>query len=180
MFVFFNGYHSKLKWTFALITFVLLFLDGALFSNMAGILTKGQSHIMPMLLVIWFVYAVLFELDEDLPIYMWTFIAGLVYDTFYFGIIGGFTVGLPLMVWISKRLRFYLSDSIVSLFMIIILSITSLQMYTYVAATIAGLDVGNVADYVVYTFTPSLALNVIIAIVLYLPMRALFLKLKEI
>lgn len=180
MFGFFNGYHAKLKWTFAVITFILLFLDGTLFSNMAGLLTKGQNHIMPMLLVIWFVYAVLFELDLYLPIYRWTFVAGLVYDTFYFGVIGGFTVGLPLMVWISKQLRYYLSDSIISLFMIIILSITSLQIFTYVAAMIAGLDVGSAASYVVHTFTPSLALNVLIAIILYVPMRALFRKLNEI
>lgn len=180
MFGFFNGYQTKLKWTFVGITFLLLFLDGTLFANMAGVLTSGQNHIMPMLLVIWFVYAVLFELDADLPIYTWTLVAGLVYDTFYFGVIGGFTVGLPVMVWVSKQLRFYLSDSIVSLFMIIILSITCLQIFTYVAAMIAGFSVGNAADYVVHTFTPSLALNVIIAILLYLPMRAFFVKLKEI
>ncbi|MCM0598831.1 rod shape-determining protein MreD [Periweissella fabalis] len=180
MFGFFNGYHTKLKWIFAVITFFLLFFDGALFANMAGFLTKGQYHIMPMLLVIWFVYAVLFELDLDLPIYAWTLLAGLIYDFFYFGVIGGFTVGLPIMVWVSKQLRFYLSDSIVSLCMIIILSITALQIFTYVAAFIAGLDVGNAANYVVHTFAPSLALNVIVAIILYLPFRQLFRKLKEI
>lgn len=180
MFGFFNGYHTKLKWTFAIITFFLLFLDGALYANMAGLLSSGKNNILPMLLVIWFVYAVLFELDDDLPIYMWTFIAGLIYDIFYFGVVGGFTVGLPLMVWISKKLRYYLSDSVISLFMIIILSITSLQLFTYMAALIAGLDVGNAAEYIVWTFTPSLALNVVIAVVLYLPMKALFKKLKNI
>lgn len=180
MFGFLNGYHAKLKWIFAIITFFLLFFDGALFANMAGILTRGQYHIMPMLLVIWFVYAVLFELELDLPIYFWACLAGLIFDIFYFGVIGGFTVGLPIMVWVSKQLRYYLSDSVVSLFMIIILSITVLQIFTYIAALIAGLDVGNAADYVVHTFAPSLALNVVIAIILYLPIRQLFRKLKEI
>lgn len=63
--------------------------------------------------------------------------------------------------------------------MIIILSITVLQIFTYIAALIAGLDVGNAADYVVHTFAPSLALNVVIAIILYLPIRQLFRKLKK-
>lgn len=91
MFGFFNGYHAKLKWIFAIITFFLLFFDGALFANMAGILTRGQYHIMPMLLVIWFVYAVLFELDLDLPIYFWACLAGLIFDIFYLGL----SVALP-------------------------------------------------------------------------------------
>lgn len=180
MFGLFGGYHTKLKWIFPLVMFLAVFLDGALFGNMAGLLTRGGNHILPMLLVIWLVYGVVYQLDDDgIPLYLWAIIVGLVYDMFYTGIIGGFTVGLPVMIWLAKELRYYLSDSILSVLMIFILSLTVLQVFTFLAANIADLMVGAPLGYVLHTFTPTLALNVVLAAALYFPLNRLFPYLKN-
>ncbi|QBO35482.1 rod shape-determining protein MreD [Periweissella cryptocerci] len=180
MFGLFGGYHTKLKWIFPLVMFFALFLDGALFSNMAGILTRGGNHILPMFLVIWLVYGVVYQLDDDgIPLYVWALVAGLIYDMFYTGIIGGFTVGLPVMIWLARELRYYLSDSVLSVLMVFILSLTVLQVFSYLAANVADLMVDTPLMYILHTFTPTLALNVVLAAVLYVPLNMLFSYLKE-
>ena len=178
MFGFFGGYHTKLKWFFPLIMFFLLFLDGAIYANMAGILIKNSSHTLPMLIALWLIYIVTYQLDEYLPIYLWALLAGLIYDVFYFGVIGGYTVGLPILIWVCQKLRLYLSESLLSVLMITILGLTSLQLFTYLAANIAGLAITTVPMFVLHTFTPTLALNVVLAVIMYIPCRHLLIFLK--
>ncbi|MBM7543735.1 rod shape-determining protein MreD [Periweissella beninensis] len=179
MFGFFGGYHTKLKWIFPIMLFLLLFLDGAIYANMAGILTKNSSHTLPMFVALWLIYAITYELDEYLPIYLWTLVAGIIYDVFYFGVIGGYTVGFLILVWVCQKLRIYLSESLLSVLMITILGLTSLQLFTYLAANIAGLSIMTVPMFVLHTFTPTLALNVVMAVIMYVPCRYCLLFLKN-
>lgn len=103
---------SKLRYFFPLGLLISLLLDG-IFSNLfAANFFQVSSSIESRLIVVWLVMALCFgEIDHP---YLWSIIAGAIFDAYYTGIIGPMIMLLPLIVYLTLLMfRFFTPSFIV-------------------------------------------------------------------
>ena len=113
------------------------------------------------------------EVDHIIP---WAIFAGLMYDMFYTGIIGVFLVLFPLMIYITRWIMQYFEPSFIVLLLIYLIDITVLTALSYGMNLIVGQTSVSIVDFIGRTLGPTLAFNLALYVVLYYPLKKLFLK----
>ncbi|USR86234.1 hypothetical protein LPKW2_08575 [Lactiplantibacillus pentosus] len=63
-----------------------------------------------------------------------------------------------------------------TLLMIYIINLTILEAFTYIWYTMGHVISSSLADFAVYTLGPTIAVNLAIFVILYYPMRRLYLS----
>lgn len=168
--------YSRLKIIFPIGLFVALFLDGSLSNVFAGHLFSYPYASVLHLTLLWLVFAVFLDDHDALPVGIWATFVGLVFDWYYTGVFGVYMVGLPLIVYLCRQIKPWLDLNFLTLLMIYIINLTILEAFTYIWYTMGHVISSSLADFAVYTLGPTIAVNLAIFVILYYPMRRLYLS----
>ncbi len=156
----------------------LLFVDGSLMAGMGGILTAFPWYILPTLTLVWLFYAIQFEVDKDMPFWLYVILIGILFDMYYTGIFGTYTLAFIVAVAVMKQLHKVLDERLLSGITIFLIGLIVYLVVTYGAGFIIGSANVSLVTFFVFEVLPTAILNIIVATICYYPTWSLFQFLK--
>ena len=146
-----------------LVLFVVMLVDGHL-SNLLTNLFPNNIHLLSHLLLIFILY-ISINLSENTNFIMLLLI-GLLYDAYYFHIIGISTLLLPLVGIVISKYNFVLMSNRVSRFLTVAILVFFFEVATFALANVTHLAQMSFADFVVYTIAPTMVSNLLFFLLL--------------
>ena len=146
-----------------LVLFVVLLVDGHL-SNLLTNLFPNNIHLLSHLLLIFILY-ISINLSENTNFIMLLLI-GLLYDVYYFHIIGISTLLLPLVGIVISKYNSVLMSNRVSRFLTVAILVFFFEVATFALANVTHLAQMSFADFVVYTIAPTMVSNLLFFLLL--------------
>ncbi|KRL04201.1 rod shape-determining protein MreD [Liquorilactobacillus oeni] len=159
----------KMRYFFPLGLFFTLFLDGALSNAFSKQMFTLSFSIESRIFILWLVMCVCFT-DLNRP-YLWAICVGLVFDLYYTGIIGPFTMIVPLIVYLTKTMYSFFKPSFIVVLLIYLIDITLVTFLFYLINAMIGFTNSSMADFISMTLGPTLAYNLAVFVVLYIPVQ---------
>lgn len=166
---------AKKRYVFVIGMFLFLLLDGALSYNFANWMFTPRTNMESRLILLWLIMAVCY-LDYD-KILAWSFLAGIIFDLYYTGILGIFTFLLPLMVYLNREAFGFFRPTFINVCLIYLIDVTMLTTMFYWANQLIGFTTVSATEFIAKTLGPTLAYNMFFFVILYLPLRRYFEKL---
>lgn len=167
---------TQIKWFSALGLAICIFLDGAISQQLAGQLFTTTAKLVPELTTLWLLATAFFEDEIHVPTYWFAIFAGVVYDLFYAGYWGIYLFIFPVVVWLARTLRQYLPVNLFATLLVGFLGFSIQPLFSWIALHLIGLTNVSLADFMVVHLAPTLALNEVLLVILYLPLRQLYLR----
>ena len=158
---------EKMNYYFPIGLFLAMFLDGGLTQVFAK-----QMFTNTMAMESRLVMAVCYGNVEHLV--MWSAIVGLFYDMFYTGILGVFTMILPLMVYVTKYMFQFFTRSFIVVLLIYLIDITIVTFLFFWANSLVDFTNATITDLIGRTLGPTLIYNLAWFVVLFLPLEHFF------
>lgn len=146
-----------------LVLFVVMLIDGHL-SNLLTNLFPNNIHLLSHLLLIFILY-ISINLSENTNFTMLLLI-GLLYDAYYFHIIGISTLLLPLAGIVISKYNSVLMSNRVSRFLTVAILVFFFEVATFALANVTHLAQMSFADFVVYTIAPTMVSNLLFFLLL--------------
>ena len=146
-----------------LVLFVVMLVDGHL-SNLLTNLFPNNIHLLSHLLLIFILY-ISINLSENTNFIMLLLI-GLLYDAYYFHIIGISTLLLPLVGIVISKYYSVLMSNRVSRFLTVAILVFFFEVATFALANVTHLAQMSFADFVVYTIAPTMVSNLLFFLLL--------------
>ncbi|AZQ40996.1 rod shape-determining protein MreD [Streptococcus anginosus] len=146
-----------------LVLFVVMLVDGHL-SNLLTNLFPNNIHLLSHLLLIFILY-ISINLSENTNFIMLLLI-GLLYDAYYFHIIGISTLLLPLVGIVISKYNSVLMSNRVSRFLTVAILVFFFEVATFALANVTHLAQMSFADFVVYTIAPTMVSNLLFFLLL--------------
>lgn len=146
-----------------LVLFVVMLVDGHL-SNLLTNLFPNNIHLLSHLLLIFILY-ISINLSENTNFIMLLLI-GLLYDAYYFHVIGISTLLLPLAGVVISKYNSVLMSNRVSRFLTVAILVFFFEVATFALANVTHLAQMSFADFVVYTIAPTMVSNLLFFLLL--------------
>lgn len=146
-----------------LVLFVVMLVDGHL-SNLLTNLFPNNIHLLSHLLLIFILY-ISINLSENTNFIMLLLI-GLLYDAYYFHIIGISTLLLPLVGIVISKYNSVLMSNRVSRFLTVAILVFFFEVAMFALANVTHLAQMSFADFVVYTIAPTMVSNLLFFLLL--------------
>ena len=146
-----------------LVLFVVMLVDGHL-SNLLTNLFPNNIHLLSHLLLIFILY-ISINLSENTNFIMLLLI-GLLYDVYYFHIIGISTLLLPLAGVVISKYNSVLMSNRVSRFLTVAILVFFFEVATFALANVTHLTQMPFTDFVVYTIAPTMVSNLLFFLLL--------------
>ncbi|EOT38629.1 rod shape-determining protein MreD [Enterococcus columbae] len=99
---------------------------------------------------------------------------GLVTDCYYLGIIGIYTVALPLMVWLIYILHATIYQNLYTMFFALVIFLTGYELFVFIIQVLFKLTSTDSVFFISRYLAPTLLLNIILFFALLLPYKKLF------
>lgn len=167
---------SKMRYFFPIGTFLFLFLDGSLSQLMAPSFFTASVAVESRLILLWLVMGVCFGEVDHLVI--WAAVAGLFFDLFFTGVLGIFTLLLPLMVYLTQNILLFFNQSFLVVLLIYLIDVTALTTLFYWTNALIGFTSVSGAAFIIRTLGPTLVYNLAVYVILYWPLKVFFEKFK--
>ena len=171
-------FRLKYRYLIPIYLLVAFYLDGAISSlGEQWLYTPDHTLIsrLPMLMFI----MVAFVLPEETNLSWYAVGIGLLYDLYYTGMIGMYLFVLPLIIYIVRYLKQYIPDSPFFIGLVDVICLTLLEASIYIMNRLVNLTSMTPVDFISNVLAPTIALNLVFFIFLYLPLKKLLLKLKS-
>lgn len=146
-----------------LVLFVVMLVDGHL-SNLLTNLFPNNIHLLSHLLLIFILY-ISINLSENTNFTMLLLI-GLLYDAYYFHVIGISILLLPLVGIVISKYNSVLMSNRVSRFLTVAILVFFFEVATFALANVTHLAQMSFADFVVYTIAPTMVSNLLFFLLL--------------
>ncbi|MCH4008456.1 rod shape-determining protein MreD [Companilactobacillus sp.] len=153
------------------VVFIMLafYLDGLIKWAFLNNMNTGDLTFVPQLMLMVLVMLTI-RIDSRRMILTYGIIFGLIYDSYYFGIIGLYTILLPLILVGIDHYKFLFSKTSVGLEMsVYFLSLTALQSGVFLLEKLFRLASADVGDFITFILGPTLLWNIVVFFVLYVP-----------
>lgn len=141
-----------------LFLFVVMLIDGHL-SNLLTNLFSNDIHLLSHLLLILILY-VSIDFSENIN-FVILLLIGLLYDAYYFHIIGLSTLLLPLSGIVVSKYNSVLMTNRVSRFLSVAVLVFFFEIATFALANVTQLTRMSFEDFVVYTMAPTMVFNLL-------------------
>ena len=155
-----------------LVLFVVMLVDGHL-SNLLTNLFPNNIHLLSHLLLIFILY-ISINLSENTNFIMLLLI-GLLYDAYYFHVIGISTLLLPLAGIVISKYNSVLMSNRVSRFLTVAILVFFFEVATFALANVTHLAQMSFADFVVYTIAPTMVSNLLFFLLLQPILKKIYL-----
>lgn len=146
-----------------LVLFVVMLVDAHL-SNLLTNLFPNNIHLLSHLLLIFILY-ISINLSENTNFIMLLLI-GLLYDAYYFHVIGISALLLPLAGIVISKYNSVLMSNRVSRFLTVAILVFFFEVATFALANVTHLAQMSFADFVVYTIAPTMVSNLLFFLLL--------------
>lgn len=146
-----------------LVLFVVMLVDGHL-SNLLTNLFPNNIHLLSHLLLIFILY-ISINLSENTNFIMLLLI-GLLYDAYYFHVIGISTLLLPLAGVVISKYNSVLMSNRVSRFLTVAILVFFFEVAMFALANVTHLTQMPFTDFVVYTIAPTMVSNLLFFLLL--------------
>lgn len=163
----------RLQFIFPLVLLILFLVDGNLASSL-GFLMKEPIHAIPMLTFTWLFYAIQFGIVKQIPFYGYVVFFGILFDIFYTGILGTYTLAFLFGTVIMERLRPYFDERMMSGLLLLLIGQIVYLVVTLFAGIIIGSDNLSLLPFFVYLVLPTVLFNLLIAAIFYFPVWSIF------
>ncbi|MCO0832283.1 rod shape-determining protein MreD [Fructobacillus sp. W13] len=167
----------RLNIIFPLIMVLLFLLDGNLTASLGNFLMRGSLHAVPMLTLIWFFYAIQFGVMDKMPFYAYVVTIGVLYDIFYTGILGTYTVAFLAGTFVMERLQPYFDSRMMSGLLLFLIGMLVYLAATYFAGKIIGVAHVSHLAFFIFLLLPTSVFNLILAALFYYPSWSLLQRL---
>ncbi|KRN29348.1 hypothetical protein IV38_GL000231 [Lactobacillus selangorensis] len=157
--------------------FVLMLLDGAISHVFSPLLYHGQVAIIIRLMLLGFVLAV-YALPQEKWLIWYALLIGILYDSFFTGVIGIYAFILPMVVYLLKVVQPYLPNAFWSLSLVYVIVAAVFEICVYAANTMIGLTTVALSTFMVDVLAPTLILNLVIFFILAVPLTRLLVRIE--
>lgn len=168
---------SWLKHVFPVGLWVTFFLDGSLSYNLMGMLYRSYSMV-PYLSLYWLVMAIFFVKGRNLHLEIWAALLGVAFDWYYIGIWGIFVFIFPLVIYLTKVLYRYFSTGFFNLLGIYMIDLTIVLLLGEFADQVVNRITRAMSytgwNFILNSMIPTLLLNAVLFVILYLPVKKLY------
>lgn len=151
--------------------FIALLLDGVIASVFSAQMYTATSDMVPRLIIVCTIIFA-FYIDRSYMI-LFGILLGLLYDSYYVGILGIYTSLLPAMIYLSDKLKKILNPNLLVLIMITILQLSLTEFLLYGFYMVIDLATVDVTTFLANRLGPTLLLNTLLLVVLYYPLKKL-------
>lgn len=161
----------------ALLLFVTLLLDGALAQWLGQWLMQPTFMATPQLTLMTLVMLAIMVPKEKYLVYF-AIVAGLLFDSFYTGMLGINTLLWPLMVFLVQLLRPYVPQTPLYLAVVQIICLTAHALADYLLNRFTGYGNVGITTLITVHLAPGLLVNLVMFAIGYLPLRRLLINLN--
>lgn len=162
----------------ALILFVALLADGTLTQLFAQFIMKPTFTAVPQLTLLALVMITLF-LPEERYIVPIAAVTGLIFDSFYTGMLGIMALIWPLLIYILHSLRDNVPHSPLYVGAVVVITLTADEFAEYAMSRFIGYGTTNVTTLIASHLGPGLLINIVIFALGYLPLSRLLINLNR-
>jgi rod shape-determining protein MreD len=110
---------------------------------------------------------------------IYAFIFGLLFDTFYTGILGIYLFIFPLSVYITSTMMKVLQSNIFVSALVTIVNISIAEFIVYGLNVLIGQTSISSLDFLILRLIPTLLLNLIFYIIIFFPIRKILLRFRK-
>ncbi|WP_105957166.1 rod shape-determining protein MreD [Apilactobacillus quenuiae] len=165
--------HSPLKYILPIGILIALFLDGSI-SLVFSHLLLNNYYFIPQLTFLWLFFAMFFIQRINIRIEWWAALSGLIFDMYYTGIIGVYLFIFPLAIYMGKKLYKLLSVDIFSSILIYIIDLSIIYLLSFFVNKLQNLTSMSDSFFLVHVLGPTLIINILFLVILYIPCQILF------
>ncbi len=150
------------------------FFDGSVSQVLSGTLYKYPNSLVPTLTLLWLILAVFFGNPRKMHLSIWAAVIGFIFDMYYTGLLGVYVFIFPLVVYLCRSVYELLPPNFMSGFLVYFLGITVWTSLGFIANTFIGQTSASVAQFLVNTLAPTLAINLVFMALAYFPVESLY------
>ncbi|SIO07857.1 rod shape-determining protein MreD [Carnobacterium alterfunditum] len=158
------------------ITFFFL-LDGILTVIFSEQFLEGTKVMTPRLIVLVLILMSFYIPRSRMLVY--SIIFGLVYDSYYVGILGVYVLLFPLVVYLTEKMKKVLNPNPIVIGMMIIVNLSLIETYLYLFYQVLGYTTINWATFLADRLGPTLLLNLVLFIAVFYPLKKTIERIQE-
>ncbi|GEO57413.1 rod shape-determining protein MreD [Companilactobacillus bobalius] len=162
----------KRRKIFGQVLFILFafYLDGLIKWAFLNNMNHETIVILPQIMLMAVVMLTM-RIEDRRQLIIYGIVFGVIYDSYYYGIIGLYTILLPLLMVGIDHFRFLLIKNNMGYdISIYFLSLTFLQTGIYLLEKLLQQTSTDVFDFITYTLGPTLLWNIVVFFVIYIPL----------
>ncbi|GEL13009.1 hypothetical protein FC15_GL000607 [Lapidilactobacillus concavus DSM 17758] len=160
------------RWIVLILLMLGFFLDGSFSLVFSQNFYVNDLQMAPQLILLEIVLATFAAPDESLLFWLALF-AGLSYDLFYTGLIGQYTLIVPLAYLLTKYLLNYFKERAIYKLAAFIIAVFISQLILYFLAVFFGMTNENPWQFISNALAPTILLNVVLFLIFYWPSQKL-------
>lgn len=153
------------------ILFFMMLIDGHISSSILGIFSVPMDFTSNLLLL--FLMFATFQMEKTYLV-IFSGIIGILYDSYFYNVVGINFILLPLIVLIMYGLFEHVYPNTFTLILSFIVFVTTLSVGRVLLLTIFNLTHTTILDFFARTLAPTLVLNIILVAVLAVPLKKMF------
>jgi len=156
----------------------LLLLDGSFSYIFGSTLHQFPDTMIIRLVVLGLILVYFFA--PDFPHLIWVaLVLGLFYDSFYTGVLGVYMFLFPMVIFLTRWIAQFFTPAPLVIGAIYLIDLTVLESFVYGMNTFMGQTTMSLNDFIPNILGPTLALNLVLFIFLYFPLRQLIVRLDS-
>ncbi|WP_129044819.1 rod shape-determining protein MreD [Companilactobacillus metriopterae] len=150
--------------------FITFFLDGIIKWSFFDNINKGTFFVVPQLMLMALTMLCL-RMDDTRLIIIYGVIFGLSYDFYYSGLIGIYTVLIPVILYGIDHYKYlFASSDFIYEISVYFIVLVVLQTFVYLLERLFQQTTTDFLDYVTFTLGPTLLFNIVMFFILYVIM----------
>lgn len=162
---------KKLSYGLPFILFFMMLIDGHVSRSILGIFSVPMDFTSNFLLL--FLMFATFQMEKNYLV-IFSGIIGLLYDSYFYNVIGINLILFPLIVLMMYALFEHVYPNTFTLIMSFIVFVTALSVGKVLMLTIFKLTDTTILDFFARTLAPTLLVNIILISVLVIPLKRMF------
>ncbi|CAI3254910.1 rod shape-determining protein MreD [Enterococcus cecorum] len=153
------------------VLFLLMLVDThltAFLSNLSNFHYIWNVHLV-LIVFLWAAYSL-----PKMPTIALSFVLGLLYDCYYLGIIGIYTVCLTVMVWLLYVFHGVIYQNLYTMFFALVIFVTGYEVILLVTQILFKLSTTTSVFFISRYLAPTLLVNIILFAITLIPLKRLF------
>lgn len=165
--------HRTLNHAFLIpiLLFLALIMDGILMNVFSGQFISQNYVFTPRLLLLGLIFSASFFPKQ--PIFLYSLLFGVIYDSYYSGVIGLYAAGLATFIYLFKKVQNYIVLSPPVILLVYGISLIYLETFIYAMYGFIGITHISFLMFLSKKLGPTLLLNIVLFIISYYPFHRL-------
>lgn len=149
------------KWLMIVWAMLCLFLDGSITLAGQAMFFSNLNHIVSQLILL-AVVMITYEVPQQKYLIWWFLALGLLYDLYFVGMVGLYTIALPAIYTLAVFFRHNFEPIWYNKLSVFILSVTFTQIYVYVMSVFFRLTSVSLGTFFIDALAPTIILNLVL------------------